>query len=136
MYNIREEIGRLQRPPQLLREELDGPQLSLPQQKEMLLQKVKADNAEIAEAERQIVELQDAVRSGRGQLSQLETDLVEANDPKKQKYQELFQRDKEMSELIDSFEPTKAQETKKMSDAQDEVVNLLQSISRRLALDP
>ena len=30
----------------MLSEELDGPQLSLPQQKEMLLQKVKADNAE------------------------------------------------------------------------------------------
>ena len=52
-----------------------------------LLQKVKADKAEIAEAERQIVELQDAVRSGRGQLNQLESDLTEANDPQKQKYQ-------------------------------------------------
>ena len=32
----------------------------------------------------------------------------QANDPKAQKYQELFQRDKEMSELIDSFDEKKA----------------------------
>ena len=50
-----------------LSEELDGPQLTLPQQKEALLQTVKADNAEIAEAERQILEIQEAVREGRGQ---------------------------------------------------------------------
>jgi intraflagellar transport protein 74 len=131
MYNIREEIGRLQRQHQLLSEELDGPQLSLPQQKEMLLQKVKADNAEIAEAERQIVELQEAVRSGRSKLSSLETDLVEANDPKKQKYQELFQKDKEMSEVIDTFDATKAKEEGAISKAQQDIVRLLQAISRK-----
>ena len=31
----------------------------------------------------------------------------EANDPKAQKYQELFAKDKEMSELIDTFEEKK-----------------------------
>merc|ERR1719409_1448564 len=104
MVQLREEVARLEAQHGQLSDELNGPQLSLPQQKEMLLQKVKADNAEIAEAERQILEIQEAVRKGRGQLSQLESDLVEANDPKKQKYQELFQRDKEMTELIDTFE--------------------------------
>ncbi len=148
----------------------------------MLLQKVKADNAEIAEAERQIVELQEAVRSGRSKLSSLETDLVEANDPKKQKcdadtaacprqhrrlrlirrlhrharhlhlhwlplrlhglplalppppcnrYQELFQKDKEMSELIDTFDATKAKEEAAISKAQQDIVRLLQAISRK-----
>jgi len=131
MHVIREEIRRMEVQHQRLSEELNGPQLSPAQQKEMLLQKVKADNAEIAEAERQIVEIQEAVRKGRGQLSQLETDLVEANDPKKQKYQELFQRDKEMSEVINTFDESKAEQLSKITKAQAEIVRLLQTVSRK-----
>jgi len=169
MHVITEELRRMDHARAVLSEELDGPQLSLPQQKEMLLQKVKADNAEIAEAERQISELQvvlplptpphllgppprfqvllrlpsrrsrpspsppvqAAVRSGRGQLEQLESDMSEANNPKAQKYQELFQRDKEMSELIDTFEPTKADLIAKTAKAQGDIVRLLQTVSRK-----
>jgi len=131
MVQLREEFLRHEAQHGRLSEELDGPQLSLPQQKEMLLQKVKADNAEIAEAERQILEIQEAVRKGRGQLSQLETDLVEANDPKKQKYQELFQRDKEMTELIDTFDASKAEQLDRSARAQAEIVRLLQLVSRK-----
>ena len=50
-------------------------QLSESQQREMLLQKVKADNSEIAEAERRLSEHQEAVRRGRGQLSQLSNEI-------------------------------------------------------------
>ena len=50
-------------------------QLSESQQREMLLQKVKADNSEIAEAERRLSEHQEAVRRGRGQLSQLSNEM-------------------------------------------------------------
>ena len=106
------------------------------QQKQMLLSRVKADNAIIAEHEKQLSEAQAAIRDGKKQLAQLKNDQAEANDPKAQKYQELFQRDKEMSELIDSFEPTRKAETEKIQAAQDEVVQLLQAISRKLALDP
>jgi uncharacterized protein YhaN len=77
---MREDCARLERQQQQLTEELDGPQLSVPQQREMLLQKVKADNAEIAEAERHLAEMQEAVRRGRAQLSQLATDMSEVRD--------------------------------------------------------
>ena len=60
--------------------------------------------------------------------------MTEANDPKAHKYQELYQRDKEMSELIDTFDATKAKEVAKTEKAQEEVVQLLQSISRKLAM--
>jgi len=127
---------RLDRNQQELMQELDGPQLTPEQQREMLLQRVKADNAQIAEHEKELAAAQTAIRDGKKQLAQLKNDQAEANDPKAQKYQELFQRDKEMSELIDTFEPTKHAETEKIAKAQEEVVRLLQSISRRLALDP
>lgn len=131
MFKLKDELRRLEKQHHELTEELDGPQLSVPQQREMLLQKVKADNAEIAENEKRLAETQDAVRRGRAQLSQLANEASEANDPKAQKYQELFQRDKEMSELIDTFEEKKAEELKKTTTAQAEIVRLLQSISRK-----
>merc|ERR550514_610555 len=41
-----------------------------------------------------------------------------------------------MTEFMESFEPNKRQESEKIQQGQDDVVKLLQSISRRLALDP
>jgi len=133
-FRLREDFMRLERLQHSLSEELDGPQLSESEQREQLLQRVKSDNAAIAEMEKALTESQEKVRAGKKQLAQLANDASEANDPKAQKYQELAQRDKEMSELIDSFEPTKAIETAKIEAAQDEVVRLLQSISRRVAM--
>jgi len=78
--------------------------------------------------------VQEAIKSGKRQLASLKTEQADANDPKAQKYQELFQRDKEMSELIDTFEPTKASESAKIEKGQAEIVRLLQSVSRRLAM--
>lgn len=97
----------------------------------MLLAKVKSDNAEIAEAEKQLAEMQDGLRKGRAKLAQLKEDAGAANDPKAQKQHELFARDKEMSELIDTFEEKKAVEVKKTADTQAEIVRLLQAMSRK-----
>lgn len=97
----------------------------------MLLAKVKSDNAEIAEAEKQLAEMQDGLRKGRAKLAQLKEDAGAANDPKAQKQQELFARDKEMSELIDTYEEKRAVELKKTADTQAEIVRLLQAMSRK-----
>jgi len=133
-FRLREELGRLSRLQTQLQGELDGPQLSEEEQREQLLARVKNDNATIAESEKQLSEAQEAIRSGKKRLAQLANDMTEANDPKAQKYQELYQRDKEMSELIDTFDATKSTELKKIEKAQQEVVKLLQSISRKLSM--
>jgi len=119
---------------QALSEELDGPQLTEEQQRDQLLQRVKTENAVVAQHERELVESMDAIKAGKKQLSQLKNDAQDANDPKAQKYQELFERDKEMTAVIDTFEPTKREESAKIDRAQENIVKLLQSISRRLAM--
>jgi len=133
-FRLREDLQRLERAHQVLSEELDGPQLSEEEQREMLLQRVKNDNAAMAEHEKTLAEHQAAIKNGKKQLQLLKSEQADANDPKAQKYQELFQRDQEMSELINTFEPTKERETAKIEKAQAEVVRLLQSISRRMAM--
>ena len=60
-FRLREDIDRLQRLHHALSEELDGPQMTDDQKREMLLARVKADNAEIAEHERTLVEAQQAI---------------------------------------------------------------------------
>uniref|UniRef100_A0A7S2FJH9 Uncharacterized protein n=1 Tax=Haptolina brevifila TaxID=156173 RepID=A0A7S2FJH9_9EUKA len=131
---LREELMRLERLHQTLSQEMDGPQLSEEEQREMLLARVKADNAQIAENEKLLSEAQEAIRAGKKRLANLANEMSEANDPKAKKYEELFARDKEMSELIDSFDTTKATELKKIELSQEEVVKLLQSISRKMAM--
>lgn len=133
-FRLREEIFRLDRLHKSLQAELDGPQLSEEEQREHLLGKVKADNAQITECERRLSEAQDAIRAGKKQLAKLANDVNEANDPKAIKIQELYQRDKEMSGVIDTFDEEKAASLAKVSTSQDEVVRLLQSISRKLAM--
>lgn len=131
VQRIKDDIRKLEKSLAELTLELDGPTLSVPEQREMLLAKVKSDNAEIAEAEKQLAEMQDGLRKGRAKLAQLKEDAGAANDPKAQKQQELFARDKEMSELIDTYEEKRAVELKKTADTQAEIVRLLQAMSRK-----
>eukprot|EP00965_Chrysotila_dentata_P137476 4547167-Pleurochrysis_carterae.AAC.1 len=53
----------------------------------MLLQKVKGDNAEIAEAEKKVAETQEALRKGRAHLASLKSGGDSADDPKAAKQQ-------------------------------------------------
>ena len=57
-------------------------------------------------------------------------EMTEANDPKAQKYQELFAKDKEMSELIDTFDEKKLAEAAKIETSQERIVSLLQDSGR------
>lgn len=71
----------------------------------------------------------------RGQLSQLENEMTEGPDPKAQKYQELFAKDKEMSELIDTFEDKRDAEQKKIETSQEKIVSLLQVMGSQSCSD-
>lgn len=133
LHRAKDQLMRLERQKQSLADELDGPQLTEAQQKEMLKAKVKADNSEASAAERRLHEAQEAIKAGRAQLAQLQTELADANDPKAKKYEELFARDKEMSELIDTFDDTKAEEQSKLTALQSSIVLLLQALSRKTA---
>mmetsp|Transcript_24129 Transcript_24129/g.70388 ORF Transcript_24129/g.70388 Transcript_24129/m.70388 type:complete len:613 (-) Transcript_24129:207-2045(-) len=128
---LRDELRNLEQSHAELSRELDGPQLSEAEQRELLLARVKADNAEIAEAEKALAQLQDGLRKGRAKLSQLRTDAAPADDPKAQKYYELVARDKEMSELIGTFDAKKMEEQRKVAEAQSEIVRLLRALSRK-----
>merc|ERR1719487_370462 len=73
--------------------------LSIPEQREMLLGKVKSDNAVTLETEQRITELKGEIQRCQKQISEMDVDISErkseGND--QQKYEILLNKDEEMT---------------------------------------
>jgi len=110
--------------------------MSIPDQRELLLAKVKSDNAEIVTAEKRNSELKLENERLRAQIREVATDAQERKDEgsDQQKYEILFTKDQEMTQFIEGFDDNKAEEEKKMSDKQASIVRCLESISKSLGL--
>jgi len=106
--------------------------LSIPEQRDMLLAKVKADNQEIVTSEKQIQEIKLDIEKYKKLLSEMQTDIEEkkgeSND--QQKYEILFTKDQEMSAFIEDFDQAKAGEQERIKERQQSICQLLESISR------
>lgn len=122
-----------------LMERLDGLErevaqgsMSVPEQREILLNKVKTDNADIVAAEKRNSDLKLEKERLRVQINEVAADAKEQRDENTdhQKYEILFAKDQEMTQFIEGFNESKAEEEKKMRDKQDSVVQLLDNISK------
>lgn len=109
-------------------------QLSIPEQRDALLAKVKGDNAEIVNIEKTMSELRIESEKYRKQIREMQTDIEErkgeSND--QQKYEILFTKDQEMTSFIESFDASKQEELEKITSKQSRVVELLENISKSL----
>jgi intraflagellar transport protein 74 len=110
--------------------------MTIPEQREHLLAKVKNDNAEIITVEKKNSELKLANQKLKTSISEVLTDAQEKKDESsdQQKYEILFAKDNEMSQFINEFDVIKAEEEKKMKDKQESIINLLQNISKSQGL--
>jgi len=105
--------------------------LSVPEQREILLQKVKSDNAEIVATEKRNSDLKLEKERIRAQIQEVAADTQERqSDNDQHKYEILFAKDKEMSQFIEEFDALRADEEHKIKDKQDSIVRLLENISR------
>jgi len=119
-----------------LEQEVRQCSMSVPEQREILLSKVKTDNAEIVAAEKRNSELKLEKERLRAQIKEVISDAQERRDEggDQQKYEILFAKDQEMSQFISSFDEHKAEEEQKMTEKQESIVRLLQNISTALSL--
>jgi intraflagellar transport protein 74 len=110
--------------------------MPVPEQREILLNKVKTDNAEIVAAEKRNSELKLEKERLKAQIKEVMTDAQERKDEggDQQKYEILFAKDQEMSQFISSFDDHKAEEEAKMKEKQENIVRLLENISIALGL--
>jgi intraflagellar transport protein 74 len=111
--------------------------LSVPEQREMLLGKVKSDNAITVETEQQCTELKAEIQRCRKQITEMDTDISErkseGND--QQKYEILLGKDQEMTAFIEGCDDTKREELAKTREKQENIVAALESISKSLTAD-
>lgn len=119
-----------------LEEEMRHCSMSITEQRDILLAKVKADNAEIVQAEKRNQELKVESEKLRAQIREVVADAQERKDEgsDQSKYEILFTKDQEMTQFIDSFDAQKAEEEKKVKEKQQKIVILLENISRALSL--
>lgn len=131
--SMRQELdGQLQK----LRQEVEQASKSIPEQREILLTKVKTDNAEIVAAEKLNSELKLENERLKTQIREVQSDAQEKKDETsdQQKYEILFTKDQEMSAFIDSFPEAKAEEESKLKQKQESIERILINISKSLDL--
>lgn len=117
-----------------IKAEIEQSALESPEkQRDKLLQQVKSDNQEIAQMERRIAELENDIRQKTDDLENGDAD--ELDDEKRSKYDQLHQRDEEISAFLNSYEDTRDSEKQQMSRLASNIVALLENISRTSALE-
>ncbi|XP_052222325.1 intraflagellar transport protein 74 homolog [Dreissena polymorpha] len=102
------------------------------EEREKLLKQVKEDNQEIASMERQTNEFREKTDSLREEIHQLDMDIEENQGERNQKYKELKKREETMEEFLTTFETVKSQEHQKIGELEQNVVSLLEHISRNM----
>lgn len=119
-----------------LEKEVQQCSLSHPEQRDLLLSRVKSDNAEIVQVEKLNQDLKLENEKLRAQIREVAVDAKERKDEgsDQQKYEILFTKDQEMSTFIDAFPESKAEEEKKMKSKQDSIMILLENIQKSLGL--
>lgn len=114
-----------------LEEEVRQCSMSVPEQRELLLNKVKTDNSEIVACEKKNSELKMEKERLRSQMKEVASDAQEKRDEggDQQKYEILFAKDQEMTQFIASFGDHQNDEQQKLQDKQDNILRLLENIS-------
>lgn len=109
------------------------------EQKEALMGRVKRDNAEIERTTAALKELQEAVRRLEGRIGAVQGGASSAANQageasKREKFDELVAKERELNTFVDSFPSRKAAKAAEMSAAADSVLALLDRISKLGAL--
>mmetsp|Transcript_15509 Transcript_15509/g.33964 ORF Transcript_15509/g.33964 Transcript_15509/m.33964 type:complete len:619 (+) Transcript_15509:77-1933(+) len=120
-----------------LEQEVQQCSLSIPQQRDLLLGKVKTDNSEIVAAEKSNEQMKMAIERLRSSIRDVNSDAQEKKEEggDQQKYEILFSKDQEMSQFIDSYDRLHGEEEAKLAEKQVNVTRLLENISKTAELE-
>jgi hypothetical protein len=113
-------------------EELEICKLAPDEMQKRMLAKVRADNAQAQAAEEKVRQVKEELRRTEAAAAELKADLDEraaGGSSEKDKYEKLYARDREMSEFIAGFEPTKAELGGETAATQGRIVALLAHIA-------
>ena len=92
--------------------------LPLPEARERLQNRIKQDNAEIKQMDKEINEMKKIVETYQGNIKEIDQDLKEKNTQsgEEQKYEILYQKEKEINEFTAKFEEEKLEYEKEIKE--------------------
>jgi len=96
------------------------------------MNRIKQDNAEIKQQEKELTETRKVIDTYQRNIKEIEGDL---KDKKKegddmQKYEVLYQKEKEINDFCGNFDDEKANYEKQISDSQKLIQNLLMHMAK------
>ena len=109
--------------------------LPFPEARERLLNRIKQDNAEIKQSDREIGDMRKMIETYQRNLNEIEQDLLEkkSDDNDNQKYQILYQKEKEINEFMEKFEEEKVQYERDINTHQQTIAALLEHMTKNMA---
>ncbi|TMW61353.1 hypothetical protein Poli38472_012544 [Pythium oligandrum] len=138
-YELLEKQARkLQKEREVMQEEARTAMMDPNEARAVLLAKVKDDKAKMETMEKVLQVAHDENQELRKTLNEIKSELDErtngnAKDDPAQKYEMLFQRDKEMTAFLESFPGKKEEELKAQRETQLMIIKLLEHISSNMA---
>jgi len=101
--------------------------LPFPEARDRLLNRVKQDNAEFKQLERDEQDLRRMIETYQRNIKEIDQDLKEKkpDGEEAQKYEILYQKEKEINDFMEKFEEEKVQYEGQIQKHQETIVNLL-----------
>jgi intraflagellar transport protein 74 len=133
-HRLVNQVDRLERERGTLEEEMRTTNMDPEQVRQLLLSKVKEDNAKIATLESSLKSVNEEMGNMRRQIGDHEDQLEQrkSDEGTHQKYEVLFQRDQEMTQFIENYTETEAKGLQEQKDTQQVIVQLLEAMSKDL----
>lgn len=111
--------------------------LPLPEARARLQNRMKQDNAEIKQMEKEFMDLKKMVETYQQNIREIDQDLKEnktgGGEEQEQKYEILYQKEKEINAFTEQFETEKTQYEKEIKDQQNHIASLLEHMQKTLA---
>jgi len=133
-HRLVNQVDRLERERSTLEEEMRTTNMDPEQVRQLLLSKVKEDNAKIALLEKSLKTTNDEMSNMRRLIGDHEEQLEQrkSDEGTHQKYEVLFQRDQEMTQFIENYDETEKKGLQEQKDTQQVIVQLLEAMSKDL----
>lgn len=102
---LKEQLVELERKKEDLEVQLNEANLSFPEARDRLFARIKEDNAIIANNEKRVKEIRKNIDNYEKKLRELQdsNENQKKSEEEKKKYEVLFQKDKEMTDFINSY---------------------------------
>jgi len=109
--------------------------LPLPEARERLQNRIKQDNAEIKQMDKEMIETKKMIDTYQQNIKDISQDMVENKQQsgEEQKYEILYQKEKEINSFTEQFEQERVQYEKEIKEIQQHNAALLEHMQKNMA---